>query len=144
MDFNKIMKNVDKTLTFFQVNAPDDNGVLEGNWSGNYEGGTPPTQWQGSVQILTKWLETGLPVCYGQCWVFSGVTTTGEFIADDKIKQPVKTKRVLLAASDIFLLVLQALILKSNKSYIKSITVKYVNVQTHFTPVEQYTCTTIS
>ncbi|XP_014667660.1 PREDICTED: hemocyte protein-glutamine gamma-glutamyltransferase-like isoform X2 [Priapulus caudatus] len=58
------------------VNAPDDNGVLEGNWSGSYEGGTPPTQWQGSVQILTKWFESGEPVCFGQCWVFSGVTTT--------------------------------------------------------------------
>ncbi|KAF7692420.1 hypothetical protein HF521_010030 [Silurus meridionalis] len=59
------------------INAPDDCGVLEGNWSGNYEGGTPPTAWSGSVDILKKYhKDEGTPVKYGQCWVFSGVTTT--------------------------------------------------------------------
>uniref|UniRef100_A0AAR2LG36 Protein-glutamine gamma-glutamyltransferase K n=1 Tax=Pygocentrus nattereri TaxID=42514 RepID=A0AAR2LG36_PYGNA len=59
------------------VNSPDDRGVLQGNWSGNYVGGTPPTAWSGSVEILKRYhRESGLPVKYGQCWVFSGITTT--------------------------------------------------------------------
>uniref|UniRef100_A0AAY4AVC8 Protein-glutamine gamma-glutamyltransferase K n=1 Tax=Denticeps clupeoides TaxID=299321 RepID=A0AAY4AVC8_9TELE len=59
------------------INSPDDQGVLEGNWSGNYAGGTSPTAWSGSVDILRKYYkEDGMPVKYGQCWVFSGVTTT--------------------------------------------------------------------
>uniref|UniRef100_A0A8C9RRJ5 Protein-glutamine gamma-glutamyltransferase K n=1 Tax=Scleropages formosus TaxID=113540 RepID=A0A8C9RRJ5_SCLFO len=59
------------------VNSLDDNGVLEGNWSGDYFGGTAPTSWTGSVDILKKYhSENGTPVKYGQCWVFSGVTTT--------------------------------------------------------------------
>ncbi|KAL4635358.1 protein-glutamine gamma-glutamyltransferase K [Arapaima gigas] len=59
------------------INSLDDNGVLEGNWSGNYTGGTSPTAWTGSVDILKKYHSSnGTPVKYGQCWVFSGVTTT--------------------------------------------------------------------
>ncbi|XP_062373340.1 protein-glutamine gamma-glutamyltransferase K [Sardina pilchardus] len=59
------------------INSPDDLGVLEGNWSGNYVGGTSPTAWSGSVDILRKYYHGGgAPVKYGQCWVFSGVTTT--------------------------------------------------------------------
>ncbi|XP_056301500.1 protein-glutamine gamma-glutamyltransferase K [Danio aesculapii] len=59
------------------INSPDDRGVLEGNWSGNYAGGTSPTAWSGSVEILKQYhREGGTPVRYGQCWVFSGVTTT--------------------------------------------------------------------
>ncbi|KAG9329935.1 hypothetical protein JZ751_028506 [Albula glossodonta] len=59
------------------INSPDDRGVLEGNWSGNYTGGKSPTAWSGSVDILkTYHTEGGMPVKYGQCWVFSGVTTT--------------------------------------------------------------------
>uniref|UniRef100_A0A8C7NEE6 Protein-glutamine gamma-glutamyltransferase K n=1 Tax=Oncorhynchus mykiss TaxID=8022 RepID=A0A8C7NEE6_ONCMY len=59
------------------INSPDDNGVLAGNWSGNYVGGVSPTAWSGSVDILMKYhKEGGQPVKYGQCWVFSGVTTT--------------------------------------------------------------------
>ncbi|XP_048867104.1 protein-glutamine gamma-glutamyltransferase K-like isoform X2 [Brienomyrus brachyistius] len=59
------------------VNSIDDDGVLEGNWSGNYEGGTAPTAWTGSVEILKKYYtEKGKPVKFGQCWVFSAVTTT--------------------------------------------------------------------
>uniref|UniRef100_A0A8C7FXF9 Protein-glutamine gamma-glutamyltransferase K n=1 Tax=Oncorhynchus kisutch TaxID=8019 RepID=A0A8C7FXF9_ONCKI len=59
------------------INSPDDCGILEGNWSGNYVGGTSPTSWSGSVDILNKYhKDGGAPVRYGQCWVFSGVTTT--------------------------------------------------------------------
>ena len=59
------------------MNSSDDNGVLMGNWSNDYSGGTEPTKWQGSMLILQKYWETKMPVKYGQCWVFSGVTTTG-------------------------------------------------------------------
>ncbi|XP_043278187.1 hemocyte protein-glutamine gamma-glutamyltransferase-like [Venturia canescens] len=58
------------------VNANDDNGVILGNWSGEYEGGTAPSEWTGSVPILEAFLETGQPVNFGQCWVFAGVVTT--------------------------------------------------------------------
>lgn len=59
------------------VNAPDDNGVLIGNWSGDYSGGTPPMKWVGSVAILEEYAKNqGTPVKFGQCWVFSGLTTT--------------------------------------------------------------------
>uniref|UniRef100_A0A8C8GUM4 Protein-glutamine gamma-glutamyltransferase K n=1 Tax=Oncorhynchus tshawytscha TaxID=74940 RepID=A0A8C8GUM4_ONCTS len=59
------------------INSPDDCGILEGNWSGNYVGGTSPTSWSGSVDILNKYhKDGGAPVRYGQCWVFSGITTT--------------------------------------------------------------------
>uniref|UniRef100_H3A119 Protein-glutamine gamma-glutamyltransferase K n=1 Tax=Latimeria chalumnae TaxID=7897 RepID=H3A119_LATCH len=58
------------------VNSQDDRGVLVGNWSGDYTGGSAPTEWVGSVDILLQFHRTGEPVNYGQCWVFSGVTTT--------------------------------------------------------------------
>uniref|UniRef100_A0A7N6ASJ3 Protein-glutamine gamma-glutamyltransferase K n=1 Tax=Anabas testudineus TaxID=64144 RepID=A0A7N6ASJ3_ANATE len=59
------------------VNSPDDQGVLEGNWSGDYSGGTSPTAWSGSVEILKAYHKNkGSPVKYGQCWVFAGVVTT--------------------------------------------------------------------
>ncbi|XP_078586335.1 coagulation factor XIII A chain-like [Branchiostoma floridae x Branchiostoma japonicum] len=58
------------------VNSQDDNGVLEGNWSGDYSGGVAPWIWNGSVRILQQYHRTKEPVSYGQCWVFSAVTTT--------------------------------------------------------------------
>ncbi|XP_074006972.1 protein-glutamine gamma-glutamyltransferase 4 [Numenius arquata] len=58
------------------VNANDDSGVLLGNWSGNYDRGTSPLDWMGSVSILQQYYKTKKPVCYGQCWVFAGVLTT--------------------------------------------------------------------
>ncbi|KAF6718385.1 Protein-glutamine gamma-glutamyltransferase K [Oryzias melastigma] len=59
------------------INVQDDLGVLVGNWSGNYSDGVSPAAWSSSVEILRKYHSTyGEPVKYGQCWVFSGVTTT--------------------------------------------------------------------
>lgn len=64
-----------------QINSLDDQGVVEGNWSGFYADGTSPTAWSGSVEILKKYHKNnGTPVKYGQCWVFAGVFTTGELI----------------------------------------------------------------
>ncbi|XP_070764611.1 protein-glutamine gamma-glutamyltransferase K-like [Enoplosus armatus] len=59
------------------INSPDDRGVLQGNWSGDYSSGTTPTVWSGSVEILKAYHKnSGTPVKYGQCWVFAGVVTT--------------------------------------------------------------------
>ncbi|XP_070816990.1 protein-glutamine gamma-glutamyltransferase K-like [Chaetodon trifascialis] len=59
------------------INSPDDRGVLEGNWSGDYSGGSSPAIWSGSVEILKEYHQnSGLPVKYGQCWVFAGTLTT--------------------------------------------------------------------
>ncbi|XP_053287192.1 protein-glutamine gamma-glutamyltransferase K [Pleuronectes platessa] len=59
------------------INSPDDGGVVEGNWSGNYNGGNSPTMWSGSVEILKQYqTSSGTPVKFGQCWVFAGVFTT--------------------------------------------------------------------
>ncbi|KAL4234354.1 hypothetical protein ACF0H5_006002 [Mactra antiquata] len=57
------------------VNACDDNGVLVGNWSGEYDDGVSPTAWAGSPKILKQFSQSG-PVKYGQCWVFSCLLTT--------------------------------------------------------------------
>lgn len=62
--------------TLPQINMNDDDGVICGNWSGDYEGGTEPGAWTGSVPILEAFLETEKPVNYGQCWVFAGVVAT--------------------------------------------------------------------
>jgi transglutaminase 1 len=58
------------------VNSPDDNGAVMGNWSDEFEGGTPPTKWMGSKQILQQYWKQKKPVKYGQCWVFAGVVST--------------------------------------------------------------------
>ncbi|XP_058804914.1 annulin isoform X2 [Phymastichus coffea] len=58
------------------VNSQDDYGVVLGNWSEDFGGGTPPTQWLGSQKILQQYYKTKKPVKYGQCWVFAGVLTT--------------------------------------------------------------------
>ena len=58
------------------INVQDDGGVLVGNWSGDYSDGIRPTAWNGSVAILEQYMKNKEPVCYGQCWVFSGVLTT--------------------------------------------------------------------
>ena len=55
--------------------------MLTGKWSGSYSGGTAPTEWNGSVAIMDEYMITKRAVKYGQCWVFSGLVTTREFIA---------------------------------------------------------------
>ena len=58
------------------MNSSDDFGILTGRWDGEYSDGTSPTKWTGSVAILQEYMETKVPIKYGQCWVFSGVVTT--------------------------------------------------------------------
>uniref|UniRef100_UPI0037E931ED coagulation factor XIII A chain-like isoform X1 n=2 Tax=Semicossyphus pulcher TaxID=241346 RepID=UPI0037E931ED len=58
------------------LNSQDDNGVLVGNWSDDYSMGTAPTSWTGSIKILLQYANTGIPVCFAQCWVFAGVFNT--------------------------------------------------------------------
>ncbi|KAJ8298607.1 hypothetical protein KUTeg_022667 [Tegillarca granosa] len=60
------------------VNAQNDNGVMSGNWSGDYRGGKAPTEWIGSIKILRQYMNTKTPVKFGQCWVFSGLVTTSK------------------------------------------------------------------
>ena len=61
------------------VNSNDEDGVLVGRWDGQYEDGTAPSAWTGSVQILQEYLDTQFSVSYGQCWVFSGVVSTSKY-----------------------------------------------------------------
>lgn len=58
------------------ANSHDDAGVVAGNWSGDFTGGTAPVTWNGSVKIIQQFADTKQPVKFGQCWVYSGVTTT--------------------------------------------------------------------
>ncbi|XP_030634968.1 protein-glutamine gamma-glutamyltransferase 2 [Chanos chanos] len=59
------------------INSNDDHGVLMGRWSEPYFGGVSPAHWNGSVQILRKWMKYDChPVKYGQCWVFAAVMCT--------------------------------------------------------------------
>ncbi|XP_028659787.1 coagulation factor XIII A chain-like isoform X3 [Erpetoichthys calabaricus] len=63
-------------LASAMVNAKDDDGILVGNWSGDYTYGVAPTAWTGSVEILVNYASSRNPVCYGQCWVFAAVFNT--------------------------------------------------------------------
>ncbi|KAM6900109.1 coagulation factor XIII A chain-like [Xenentodon cancila] len=58
------------------INSQNDDGVLVGNWSDDFSMGTSPTSWTGSAAILLKYHNTGVPVMYGQCWVYAGVLCT--------------------------------------------------------------------
>ena len=70
------------TTNFYtkQANDADEDGVLSGNWSGEYAGGKKPWEWQGSLLILKQYLESGEPVKFGQCWVFSGILTSCKYL----------------------------------------------------------------
>lgn len=61
------------------VNSHDDGGAVLGNWSENFVGGTAPTKWVGSVEILQSYYKKSKPVKFGQCWTFAGVLTTSTF-----------------------------------------------------------------
>ncbi|XP_031617392.1 annulin isoform X1 [Contarinia nasturtii] len=58
------------------VNSQDDDGAVMGNWTEDFSGGTAPTKWVGSVEILQQYYERRKPVRYGQCWIFAGTLTT--------------------------------------------------------------------
>ncbi|KAG7161386.1 Hemocyte protein-glutamine gamma-glutamyltransferase-like 3, partial [Homarus americanus] len=58
------------------VNSNDDNGVVIGKWNGEYDAGTSPSAWTGSIKILEEYIHKGRSVRYGQCWVFAGVLNT--------------------------------------------------------------------
>ncbi|KAG7495538.1 coagulation factor XIII A chain [Solea senegalensis] len=58
------------------LNSRDDEGVLVGNWSGDYTYGVAPTSWTGSTDILLTYASSKMPVCYAQCWVYAAVFNT--------------------------------------------------------------------
>ncbi|XP_062300632.1 coagulation factor XIII A chain [Scomber scombrus] len=58
------------------LNSRDDEGVLVGNWSGDYTYGVAPTSWTGSTDILLTFASSRMPVCYAQCWVYAAVFNT--------------------------------------------------------------------
>ncbi|XP_068163890.1 coagulation factor XIII A chain [Antennarius striatus] len=58
------------------LNSRDDDGVLVGNWSGEYTYGVAPTSWTGSTEILLTYASSKMPVCYAQCWVYAAVFNT--------------------------------------------------------------------
>lgn len=59
------------------VNSQDDDGAVMGNWSEDFSGGTAPTKWAGSVEILQQYYKKRKPVKFGQCWIFAGTLSTG-------------------------------------------------------------------
>ncbi|XP_060082319.1 protein-glutamine gamma-glutamyltransferase K-like, partial [Ylistrum balloti] len=58
------------------VNSNDNDGIVVGNWSGEYQDGTSPCDWASSVDVMKTYCVTKEPVCFGQCWVFSAILTT--------------------------------------------------------------------
>eukprot|EP01129_Flabellula_baltica_P000910 TRINITY_DN10840_c0_g1_i1.p1 TRINITY_DN10840_c0_g1~~TRINITY_DN10840_c0_g1_i1.p1 ORF type:complete len:447 (-),score=57.76 TRINITY_DN10840_c0_g1_i1:589-1929(-) len=58
------------------VNANSGFGVLIGKWTTPYTGGTHPTDWHNSNDILRQFRKTLSPVRYAQCWVFGAILTT--------------------------------------------------------------------
>ncbi|GFO25455.1 protein-glutamine gamma-glutamyltransferase k [Plakobranchus ocellatus] len=83
MDLAEIMDAARKSPVAFiraisaLANSCDDNGVLEGRWTKEYpKDCTVPWAWTGSVKIIAQFMETGKSVCFGQCWVFSGLVTS--------------------------------------------------------------------
>ena len=81
-------------IIFLQINATDNNGVIEGLWSSNIgTGGRSPTMWSGSVSILKQYIKNAQetkgdkpqPVKYGHCYVFAGLMTTSKFYNNNYI-----------------------------------------------------------
>lgn len=67
-----------------QLNSHDEDGVLVGNWSGDYTYGVAPTSWTGSTDILLSYASAKMPVCYAQCWVYAAVFNTCELLNGSK------------------------------------------------------------
>ncbi|RWS13967.1 hemocyte protein-glutamine gamma-glutamyltransferase-like protein, partial [Dinothrombium tinctorium] len=76
-----------REVTSMVNNNGQDNGVLVGRWDGKYESirasngqiikANNPNYWDGSAEILERFYRNPYyPVLYGQCWVFSGLSTT--------------------------------------------------------------------
>ncbi|KAK3799550.1 hypothetical protein RRG08_019350 [Elysia crispata] len=83
MDLGEIMDSARRSPVAFiravsaLANSCDDDGVLEGRWTEKYpKDCTVPWLWTGSVKIIENFMETGKPVRFGQCWVFSGIVTS--------------------------------------------------------------------
>lgn len=60
--------------------------MLVGNWSKDFSMGTAPTAWTGSTKILLDYFSTGVPVCFGQCWVFAGVFNTCRGVVGGQVR----------------------------------------------------------
>ena len=76
-------------MFLLQVNSNDKNGVLNGAWPRSrgdfgygWRDGTKPWDWNGSGKIFEEYSKKRKPVNYGQCWVFSGLLTTGAVLVD--------------------------------------------------------------
>lgn len=64
------------------MNSYDDDGLIEGKWKGDFEDGTNPLSWTGSLAFFERYLQSGRTVKYAQCWVFAGAVTTGTATTD--------------------------------------------------------------
>ena len=58
------------------VNSKNGTGIVEGNWSGKFSGGTSPLDWGGSGSIMEEFNQKKKSVRFGQCFVYAGVLTT--------------------------------------------------------------------
>ncbi|KAH6920805.1 hypothetical protein HPB50_028210 [Hyalomma asiaticum] len=59
------------------VNAPDNNGVVQGKWEPPFTNGVHPYAWSSSTAILNQYIEMGgNAVNYGQCFTFAAVLNT--------------------------------------------------------------------
>lgn len=60
-----------------------------GRWDGEYDDGKSPGTWNHSGKMLEEWRDNDMaPVKYGQCWVFSGLLTTGNYKIPLKALKP--------------------------------------------------------
>lgn len=71
-----ISERTDPWLTARAIAWMVNTKVLKGRWASTFPGGTDPTSWDNSIEILAQWLKTNKIVKYGQCWVFAGVLSS--------------------------------------------------------------------
>lgn len=71
--------------------------MLVGNWgkdNDDYNGGTHPTKWIGSMAIIQSYYHKKRPVKYAQCWIYAGVLTTCKYeLIEVVMNQLTKKKR---------------------------------------------------